>query len=115
MGHTSITMASPAMLPTSGLLQKMLSEPSLPWLFCTTRSVGSTPVSPTAYGTFTVQVSVQDSSATPLRRTMPIPLLVNPAPVAAPTPVPTLGEWALGLLALLLAALGVRASALRRA
>ncbi len=70
---------------------------------------------PTAYGTFTVQVSVQDSSATPLRRTMPIPLLVNPAPVAAPTPVPTLGEWALGLLALLLAALGVRASALRRA
>ena len=29
MGHTSITMASPAMLPTSGLLQKMLKRPSL--------------------------------------------------------------------------------------
>ena len=59
-----------------------------------------------------VSIRVQDSSATPVVAQQAFSLTVNPAatPVpAAVAPVPTLDEWALALLALMAAGLGLRA------
>ena len=62
-----------------------------------------------------VTVSVQDSSATPVIAQQAFSLNVNVvAQPLAVTPVPTLGDWALALLAALAAGLGVRAQRRRQ-
>ena len=62
---------------------------------------------PTASGAFTVALTVTDITLpTALTNTVNLQLQIAVVPVV--TPVPTLGEWALGMLALLTATLGLR-------
>lgn len=63
---------------------------------------------PTQQGSFTVQLTVQDSSIPALSKTVTLPLQIDAAPVpSTPTPVPTLGAVGLVALSSMLAMVGL--------